>query len=858
MRHVIQIISLLTLVTITAGGAARANIDAGLVGHWGLNGDTLDALGQNHGSSIGNPQWTEGPEGFGQAIEFDGRGDWIDCGRGGERTGVFDITGQITVAAWINVQSFTRSWQAIVTKGDRTWRLQRDGNNNTIEFSCTGLRVEGSQWGSVLGTTSVNDGRWHHLTGVYDGERISLYVDGLLDNFAEASGAIDRNSQPVLIGANSEMPAREFKGAVDEVRIYARALSPGEIAVLAGCKGCMPEDLNQDGNINMYDFSRLAGAWLKQERKCESEVTVVAETSHQQVASVIVPVYMYYIERYFMDVPDKTETDTQIKEILDNSGPGEDLMMRALENYKALPEQTRYQKYDAPTVQLTSRIDEPLDLGFIRERIGEVAPGLTEGDEDGPNAPTSLVADNQSTFEPAKYKIALSWRDNSSDEDGFNIYRMFKSAGGPPRLLASVGPNVLTYLDPLTTPADKENQYCYAVTAFRYNPNAPVGQAPQKLESDPSNTECSHYAVGYPTTPPVDTDNDGIPDDFDDCPYIHQGQALWTQGCPDIDHDGVADGDDSCPMTWGEKQDGCPIKYNLRWMGMKVLNNTGEYAFPMYHFIPDKGLYDNEPYQDNGLDYGEEPYLFFAWTNGMTANGMVEHGSARWCCGEDIDIKKGLNDYEPDADSRGEEEPLRLQDLRDHGLTVFPGFAGSFAEIDKKMGLALTVSLIERDYTVTITPEDQASALGAAFKIGGSIAGAVSSCVGSGGLGCLLSVGGAIKTVIETIFGLSQSTPPVTVDDPDDLQGTEVWAITRKEAEWKTSANGAYAFYFIQMPATYNKFCSWVPCYAGQGSPTTMLVRPYFCLYREGTSDAEIKKACQSYKMVLPWPMAAP
>ncbi len=37
----------------------------------------------------------------------------------------FDITGSITVSAWIRVESFTKSWQAIVTKGDRAWRLHR-------------------------------------------------------------------------------------------------------------------------------------------------------------------------------------------------------------------------------------------------------------------------------------------------------------------------------------------------------------------------------------------------------------------------------------------------------------------------------------------------------------------------------------------------------------------------------------------------------------------------------------------------------------------------------------------------------------------------------------------------------------
>lgn len=80
----------------------------------------------------------------------------------------------------------------------------------------------------------------------------------------------------------------------------------------------------------------------------------------------------------------------------------------------------------------------------------------------------------------------------------------------------------------------------------------------------------------------------------------------------------------------------------------------------------------------------------------------------------------------------------------------------------------MTVSLIERDWFTTMILDDQASAFEAAFKIGGSVVGAVSSCIGSGGFGCLLSIGGAIKTIIDTLFGLSQKPTTVTVKDPED------------------------------------------------------------------------------------------
>jgi hypothetical protein len=295
-------------------------------------------------------------------------------------------------------------------------------------------------------------------------------------------------------------------------------------------------------------------------------------------------------------------------------------------------------------------------------------------------------------------------------------------------------------------------------------------------------------------------------------------------------------------------------------MGMKILNNSGAYTYPGYTFTYDNGKKD--PTNEGGdpkdtFGYGEEPYLFFAFLNGMTQKGMKEHGATRWCCGERVDVKKG-KDFEPDNDSSGEEHPLKLQDLLDHGLTVFPAISGKFAEIDDDLGLSMTVTLMERDWTALITPEKKASALAATFKVGGAVAGAIGGCVGSGGFGCLLSVGAAMKTVIESLFGFLQTPPPpIEIEDPDDYMGTDVWAITRAEAKFRTVDDGAYAFWF-DTPTPYFKSClGWQPCPAGAGVPTTMRAKLYFCLYREGIPESQIKKACTPFEQVLPWPMAA-
>ncbi|MDG2124186.1 MAG: DUF1080 domain-containing protein, partial [Verrucomicrobiales bacterium] len=66
-----------------------------------------------------------------------------------------------------------------------------------------------------------------------DGRTASIFVDAVLDASAEASPQISVNDFAVLIGANAQVAGRLFHGLIDDVRIYDRALSIGELRELA-------------------------------------------------------------------------------------------------------------------------------------------------------------------------------------------------------------------------------------------------------------------------------------------------------------------------------------------------------------------------------------------------------------------------------------------------------------------------------------------------------------------------------------------------------------------------------------------------------------------------------------------------
>jgi hypothetical protein len=193
--------------------------------------DAADSSGNGSIGKIlnGMPRWQASGGKLGGALLFDGKGDWVHLANESN----FDFEAEVTVAAWINVNKFDKDYQAIATKGDSAWRLQRNENTDTLEFACSGLVIPGgNQWGSLYGNSNVNDGKWHHVVGVYDGEKMYLYIDGDVDGMQPASGGISTNDEPVYIGENSEMTGRHWNGMIDDVRIYSYALSQTDIVKL--------------------------------------------------------------------------------------------------------------------------------------------------------------------------------------------------------------------------------------------------------------------------------------------------------------------------------------------------------------------------------------------------------------------------------------------------------------------------------------------------------------------------------------------------------------------------------------------------------------------------------------------------
>ncbi len=224
MYFLISFVLLLGLVQISTATDADPNH----IGWWKLDetsGTTaVDSSGNgNVGTLIGDPLWVSGW--IGGALDLDGDGDYVDCGN----DPIFDVTDEITVAAWVTIRSIPTQWVAVVAKGEYAWRLSNDSSDPRFHF---GITIWSESNPSVNGATAVGYDEWHHVAGTYDGSYIDFYLDGVLDATIDNNTGIGTNTYSVLIGENPGAAGRHWDGIIDDVRIYNRALSQAEIEAL--------------------------------------------------------------------------------------------------------------------------------------------------------------------------------------------------------------------------------------------------------------------------------------------------------------------------------------------------------------------------------------------------------------------------------------------------------------------------------------------------------------------------------------------------------------------------------------------------------------------------------------------------
>jgi len=158
----------------------------------------------------------------GAALNFNGTNNTVDLGMG--ITNALAGGSLVTAEAWVAPTTSVSTGATIV-----------NNHQNTTQFL---LGINGSAYyffigfGSFVVTTPpgvVTPGNWQHVAGVYDGNSLKIYVNGVLQATTAVSPAFIFPSSSTTTKLGSDAFGEYFDGNIDEVRVWNRALCEGEL-----------------------------------------------------------------------------------------------------------------------------------------------------------------------------------------------------------------------------------------------------------------------------------------------------------------------------------------------------------------------------------------------------------------------------------------------------------------------------------------------------------------------------------------------------------------------------------------------------------------------------------------------------
>ena len=204
-------------------GTAHAAI---LVGYWPFeeqSGETVFDLSTfgNNGTLTGATR-SEGKVGSG--LSFDGSGGVTVP----HNLSLDSLPGGFTFSAWIKPTSFP-DFTTIFFKTDRNnlvdqLHFQVDGR---LYMAMNGPTVESGFEG--IGPNTVALDEWQYVAWTFDDNTVRFYDDGLEVFSAPYSQPWIGNDHDLQIGQHQQLPIANFRGLIDEPRIYRGALTQDEI-----------------------------------------------------------------------------------------------------------------------------------------------------------------------------------------------------------------------------------------------------------------------------------------------------------------------------------------------------------------------------------------------------------------------------------------------------------------------------------------------------------------------------------------------------------------------------------------------------------------------------------------------------
>lgn len=178
-----------------------------------------DDTGNGHEGTIEGAEWAEEGK-FGSALEFNGKPE--DCVTIPDSSEL-QLRGEFTLEAWIKPEGQGED-PVIFKEGGSVFGYALYYEEGHAEGA---LAAGPSEAVDLQGTETLPEGAWSDLAVSYDGEQMRIYVDGELVGTKETTGPI-ASEGPLHIGCSKNW-GEGFEGEIDNVRVYDRALSAGEL-----------------------------------------------------------------------------------------------------------------------------------------------------------------------------------------------------------------------------------------------------------------------------------------------------------------------------------------------------------------------------------------------------------------------------------------------------------------------------------------------------------------------------------------------------------------------------------------------------------------------------------------------------
>lgn len=148
-----------------------------------------------------------------------------------------DLVNAVSIAAWVRHDgSALKDWETIVAKGNSAYRLHLNGGCEMAD-SVPGNTQYGFTFGLNGGCSSADlnsnvvpvANTWYHVAATYDGGTMQIFVNGNLVNSSSYSVPIATNNFALSIGENQETPGRFWSGDIDELTIWAGAITAQDV-----------------------------------------------------------------------------------------------------------------------------------------------------------------------------------------------------------------------------------------------------------------------------------------------------------------------------------------------------------------------------------------------------------------------------------------------------------------------------------------------------------------------------------------------------------------------------------------------------------------------------------------------------